>query len=223
MPSRSPSCCRRTFGSSAPSYSRAERTFSERWLLAPAVLYYGYRFISHLSWATLQLGWLKKSVPLDFALTSQPFPVDLSDILNYIFVLSLMIFLVRRFSAARQEEARLSQEMEAARSIQSLLIPAVSQSSPSFAVEHAYLPATEVGGDFFQVLPGTDGSLLIVMGDVSGKGLQAAMTVSAIVGALRDSHERQPPRYSPISIASSSGRSAVLSPAAPYSLLTMGC
>jgi serine phosphatase RsbU (regulator of sigma subunit) len=42
-----------------------------------------------------------------------------------------------------------------------------------------------VGGDFFRVLPEADGSLLIVLGDVSGKGLPAAMTVSAIIGALR--------------------------------------
>ena len=54
------------------------------------------------------------------------------------------------------------------------------------------MPASEVGGDFFQVLPADDGSLLIVVGDVSGKGLKAAMTVSAIVGALRNEKERQP-------------------------------
>ncbi len=55
-----------------------------------------------------------------------------------------------------------------------------------------YLPAQEVGGDFFQVLPGDDGSLLIVVGDVSGKGLKAAMTVSTIVGALRGCTVRRP-------------------------------
>jgi serine phosphatase RsbU (regulator of sigma subunit) len=60
-----------------------------------------------------------------------------------------------------------------------------------------YLPAQQVGGDFFQVLPGDDGSLLdgsllIVVGDVSGKGLKAAMTVSTIVGALRGCTVRKP-------------------------------
>ena len=49
----------------------------------------------------------------------------------------------------------------------------------------AYLPAQQVGGDFFQVLPIADGAAFIVVGDVSGKGLKAAMTVSLIVGALR--------------------------------------
>jgi serine phosphatase RsbU (regulator of sigma subunit) len=53
----------------------------------------------------------------------------------------------------------------------------------------AYRPAREVGGDFFQILPvevpGQARSTLIVLGDVSGKGLKAAMAVSFIVGALR--------------------------------------
>jgi phosphoserine phosphatase RsbU/P len=68
----------------------------------------------------------------------------------------------------------------------------VPPATPGFAVEHVYLPASEVGGDFFQVLPTGDGSLLIVIGDVSGKGLKAAMTVSSIVGALRGSTLRAP-------------------------------
>jgi serine phosphatase RsbU (regulator of sigma subunit) len=52
-------------------------------------------------------------------------------------------------------------------------------------VESAYFPAQEVGGDFFQVLPLADGAAFVVVGDVSGKGLKAAMTVSLIVGTLR--------------------------------------
>jgi sigma-B regulation protein RsbU (phosphoserine phosphatase) len=42
-----------------------------------------------------------------------------------------------------------------------------------------------VGGDFFQVIPRADGSLLIVVGDVSGKGIAAAMLVAVLVGAIR--------------------------------------
>jgi phosphoserine phosphatase RsbU/P len=57
--------------------------------------------------------------------------------------------------------------------------------TPGFAIESVYLPATEVGGDFFQIMPANDGSLLVVVGDVSGKSLKAAMTVGGIIGALR--------------------------------------
>jgi serine phosphatase RsbU (regulator of sigma subunit) len=52
-------------------------------------------------------------------------------------------------------------------------------------VETAYHPARTVGGDFFQVIPHPDGSLLVVVGDVSGKGVAAAMLVAVLVGALR--------------------------------------
>jgi serine phosphatase RsbU (regulator of sigma subunit) len=56
---------------------------------------------------------------------------------------------------------------------------------PGFKIDCVYQPAKQVGGDFFRVTPEGGGSVLIVVGDVSGKGLSAAMTVSAVVGALR--------------------------------------
>jgi sigma-B regulation protein RsbU (phosphoserine phosphatase) len=56
---------------------------------------------------------------------------------------------------------------------------------PGFKIESVYAPAKHVGGDFFRILPEADGGVLVVVGDVSGKGLKAAMTVSAIIGALR--------------------------------------
>jgi hypothetical protein len=57
-------------------------------------------------------------------------------------------------------------------------------------IECEYRPAREVGGDFFQVIPiKTDGSLLIVAGDVTGKGLKAGMLVALLVGAIRSTAE----------------------------------
>jgi len=56
-------------------------------------------------------------------------------------------------------------------------------------VQGAYRPAQEVGGDFFQVIPLRDEAALVVVGDVSGKGLHAAMTVALIVGAIRSTVE----------------------------------
>jgi hypothetical protein len=47
-----------------------------------------------------------------------------------------------------------------------------------------YRPAAQVGEDFYRVLPGENGEVLVVLGDVSGKGPRAAMTVSAVVGSL---------------------------------------
>jgi serine phosphatase RsbU (regulator of sigma subunit) len=56
---------------------------------------------------------------------------------------------------------------------------------PGFTLTSAYRPAQEVGGDFFQIIPLEGGSTLVILGDVSGKGLMAAMAVSLIVGAVR--------------------------------------
>jgi serine phosphatase RsbU (regulator of sigma subunit) len=61
---------------------------------------------------------------------------------------------------------------------------------PGLVIESEYLPAREVGGDFFQIIPhATDGSLLIVAGDVTGKGLKAGMLVALLVGAIRSTAE----------------------------------
>jgi len=55
-----------------------------------------------------------------------------------------------------------------------------------FTIESEYRPAQQVGGDFFQIIAHpTDGSVLIVLGDVTGHGLQAAMMVSLLVGTIR--------------------------------------
>jgi len=54
-----------------------------------------------------------------------------------------------------------------------------------FKIDSVYQPAQQVGGDFFQVLPAGDGGMLLVAGDVAGKGLPAAMLVSVLVGAIR--------------------------------------
>ncbi len=92
--------------------------------------------------------------------------------------------LVRRTWKAWREGAALRVELEAAREIQQALVTAVPE-TPGFQVRAVYAPAAQVGGDFYRVVPTRDGGLLLVVGDVSGKGLRAAMTVSALMGALR--------------------------------------
>jgi len=75
-------------------------------------------------------------------------------------------------------------EFETARVIQQQLV-APPGDIPGFRIGSVYQPARQVGGDFFRVTPEGGGGVLIVVGDVSGKGLGAAMTVSAVIGALR--------------------------------------
>ena len=161
-------------------------------LLVPTLLWQGFPFIDSILLITWQLGWQRRTAYWAFPLLNKPFMLMPGPVVGTIFIFALLLFLIRRFSLARQEGARLSSEFESARNIQSLLFPAKPPVTPGFAVESVYLPASEVGGDFFQIMPADDGSLLVVVGDVSGKGLKAAMTVGAIIGALRGCPVRKP-------------------------------
>jgi serine phosphatase RsbU (regulator of sigma subunit) len=89
---------------------------------------------------------------------------------------------------AIEQQARqtvLEREMQSAREIQQVLIPEALPSLKGYSVTSAYQPALEVGGDFFQLIANPSGSTVVALGDVSGKGLKAAMNVSLIVGVLR--------------------------------------
>ena len=109
-----------------------------------------------------------------------------------IFLGSLMAVILYRFVRVSQEEQRSNAEIAAARSVQSMLIPTKLPSNNHFMLESAYIPVNGVGGDFFQVVPVEDGSMMLVVGDVSGKGLQAAMNASTLVGAFRNELSHDP-------------------------------
>ena len=112
------------------------------------------------------------------------FGFDFDDLSMFFFLVSIGPVLLYRHRHVSLEHARVTGELDAAREIQQRLVtppPAI----PGFKIESAYSPAAQVGGDFYRVLPQEDGTILIVVGDVSGKGLPAAMTVSAIIGSLR--------------------------------------
>jgi hypothetical protein len=108
------------------------------------------------------------------------------------FSVALLVFLVLRTLSIARERARISSELEAAQTVQQVLLARASQPTPGFVVESVYYPAGEVGGDFFLVSPDGDGSLIAIVGDVSGKGLIAAMRVSMILGVLRREDSREP-------------------------------
>ena len=113
-------------------------------------------------------------------------------LLSWLLILTLVVTVVRRQLAEGRRQAHLEAEMRSAQEVQHILIPEEIPSVPGLAVSSVYKPAAEVGGDFFQVIPpdpevpgASVAGTLIIVGDVSGKGLKAAMTVSLIVGTLR--------------------------------------
>jgi stage II sporulation SpoE-like protein len=129
--------------------------------------------------------WLGTPMQSPLSFQAGPIPIHFSDVADFvgIFVIILIIFV--RFLRIHRERERASSELAAARSVQELMIPRESPQTPGFHVDTVYNPATEVGGDFFHIQATGDGGLLIVIGDVAGHGLQAAMNVSMLMGALR--------------------------------------
>jgi sigma-B regulation protein RsbU (phosphoserine phosphatase) len=121
---------------------------------------------------------------------SDPIPIGsltfgLSDPANLFYMLSIGIVIFLRFNRVSHQEARAAAEIAAARAVQQVLVPAENPSISGFAIETVYRPASEVGGDFFQIIPASQGGVLVCIGDVSGKGMPAAMTVSLLVGTFR--------------------------------------
>jgi hypothetical protein len=114
-----------------------------------------------------------------------PFEVRLTDVGNWLFWISLGTILVLRTVRISREQARMEGELEAARQVQHVIVPEETDAVPGFSVESVYRPAQQVGGDFYQVWPTPDDGLLLVLGDVSGKGLPAAMQVAVLIGSMR--------------------------------------
>jgi serine phosphatase RsbU (regulator of sigma subunit) len=123
-------------------------------------------------------------------LTHKPFPILYSQAADFVFLLAVFFILILRFTRTRSQEERFAGEVQAARSVQQYLIPEHLPNTPGLIIERVYRPAREVGGDFFQVLPNLDdGSVLIVVGDVAGHGMEAGMLATLIVGAIRTAAE----------------------------------
>jgi sigma-B regulation protein RsbU (phosphoserine phosphatase) len=109
-----------------------------------------------------------------------------SPILLMFFAMGLV--LSKRKAETEREQARLQQELSAAAQVQTLLLPGVATEG----VEATYLPASEVGGDFYQAFQTHDKATIALVGDVSGKGLKAAMLVSVAIGAIEREQSLRP-------------------------------
>jgi sigma-B regulation protein RsbU (phosphoserine phosphatase) len=91
----------------------------------------------------------------------------------------------RLFQHERQERETLNRDAQEARVIQEALLPKSSPYIPGFAVSGLSIPAGAVGGDWYDFIPLDDGRWGLVLADVSGKGMAAALLMSATRGMLR--------------------------------------
>jgi sigma-B regulation protein RsbU (phosphoserine phosphatase) len=83
------------------------------------------------------------------------------------------------------EQERLEREMHLAAEIQRQILPKGAPQVPGYQLAGWNRPARQVGGDYYDMFPTRDGRIGLVVGDVSGKGIPAALMVSTLHSALR--------------------------------------
>jgi phosphoserine phosphatase RsbU/P len=154
-------------------------------LLVPTLLWQGFFFIGDILLITWQLGWQRWAAQWTFPLLTKPFVLLPGPAVGTIFIFALLLFLIRRFSLARQEETRLLTELASAHSIQRTLVPPISASFSGYDLNGLSLPSEKVGGDLVDVVLLPNRSVLAYVADVSGHGLQAGILMGMVKTAVR--------------------------------------
>jgi serine phosphatase RsbU (regulator of sigma subunit) len=90
-----------------------------------------------------------------------------------------------RLEHARREKERMDQEMAVAAKVQKRLLPTALPTISGYQLHAHQEPCFEVGGDLYDISCLDDGRLAIVLGDVTGKGMGAALLMSSVVSSLR--------------------------------------
>jgi serine phosphatase RsbU (regulator of sigma subunit) len=158
----------------------------EGWLVMPVVVLRGMSaFTFQLSLLHIRMRW--------FPFGAQ---VNLSALANLLVAVVIALLLLRRLLQSVKRQRLMALDVKQAQEVQQVILPEAKLVLPGVAglpgltIESEYRPAREVGGDFFQIIPHkADGSLLIVAGDVAGKGLKAGMLVALLIGAIRTAAE----------------------------------
>jgi hypothetical protein len=159
--------------------SSTRRDGLEGYLVLPAVILLGISgFNSELGVLHIRLTWFPFGVAM-----------GMGNIANLLLMVGVGLLLLRRLMLSVREQRRMALDVKQAQEVQQVILPQARSIFPGLAIESEYRPAREVGGDFFQIIPHKDGSLMIVAGDVTGKGLKAGMLVALLVGAVRSTVE----------------------------------
>ena len=149
---------------------------AEGWMALPAVLLAAI--------ANYQRELYLIHIPIRFSVIG--YGITLGEVSTCLSLLLVTVMVSRRFLHSERKKEQWKLEIEQARNVQQVLIPDKLPEIKGLQIQSEYRPAREVGGDFFQIIPGqTEGSVSVVLGDVTGKGVQAGMLVALIVGAIR--------------------------------------
>jgi hypothetical protein len=148
----------------------------EGWLLLPAVFF--------LAFAQFQ----SELIKLHWHGTFSAFGIVFfySELANLLLAAAVALLLLRRLLLSVRRQRQMALDVKQAQEVQQVILPVARTILPGLEIESEYRPAREVGGDFFQIIAdSSDDSVLIVAGDVTGKGLKAGMLVALLVGAIR--------------------------------------
>jgi hypothetical protein len=152
----------------------------EGWMVLPAVVLWGIR--------TFESELLVLHIPVRWSLFG--LSIRLRQVADLLLVLVVALLLLRRLLKSIQSQRQMALDVKQAQEVQQVILPEAVTRHGGLVIESEYRPAREVGGDFYQIIPNEkNGSLLIVAGDVAGKGLQAGMLVALLVGAIRSTAE----------------------------------
>lgn len=168
-----------------------KRNFEAGLLLVPLLLTLAGWIVPMISGVS---DWEGREIQPPLTLQAGPIPIHLGTFGDVAGIIAIVLIVFVRFLRVQREQEHASSELAAARSVQDLMIPQEKLKTPGFEVDAVYKPANEVGGDFYYLRPIAGGGLLVVIGDVAGKGLKAAMNVSMLMGALRETLENSPSR-----------------------------
>ena len=98
--------------------------------------------------------------------------------------------MVQQQEAEAKERERIEQELRVAALIQQTLLPKELPALTGWEIDAYYRPARAVGGDFYDFIPMTDGRLGLVIGDVTDKGVPAALVMATTRSTLRAAAQR---------------------------------
>lgn len=99
--------------------------------------------------------------------------------------IAIAVYNAQRIERDRRQIQRLHEEQDEAWRIQRNLLPRSAPALEGFRLEAECIPAGAVGGDWYDYIPLADGRVAIVLADVSGKGMPAALMMSATRGIVR--------------------------------------
>ncbi len=133
-------------------------------------------------WATIE-GWFQLQQVIFNRETWRGAVQDWMSLAIAALVIAIFGHIFHQQRIAADERAELRGELTAARQVQHLLVPEKMQVTPGVTVSSAFLPAHEVGGDFYLCRALPNGAQRVLLGDVSGKGVAAALTSALLLGA----------------------------------------